>query len=97
MGETRGPSLHLGVLEVFVGLDHVHGDGAVHARLAEPAVRRDLVVRGDASADEAGGVLVVGEEAAHCRHVALAESLGQRALVDDHDVVLEVGEAELVL
>ena len=54
------------------------------------------MVSRDAGAHEAGWVLVVGKETAHSRHVAFTESLGKGALVDDHDVVLEVCQAEFV-
>ena len=55
------------------------------------------MISSNACPNETTWVLVISEETTDLCHVSFAESLGQISFVYDHNVVLEVCEAELIL
>ena len=55
------------------------------------------MIGSNARANETAWVLVISEETPDLCHVSFSESLGQISFVYDHNVVLEVSKAELIL
>ena len=90
-------SFHPHVLEVFLALYHVDGDCSVHIRFSKPLIWGDLMIGLDACPHKAGWGLVISKEASDTRHVSLSEGGGERTLIEDDNIILEISNDKLVL